>query len=130
MIRSFILRESQDADFYQEIDIVGDDDEVSDAEVYEVRLLKSFEDDEAAVIYCEEQYTLFNGEPPMIESGDYAKFHPVGRIAEVDIDDDLQCGIVVNEASDADEYLVIVRHDYFAAYSLASFSMCRKPDSS
>lgn len=160
MLRSFLLRQIQDIDYYREINILTENEaeEINDAEVcdiefelssgdganydvfqlsldicsHEIRLLKSFEHAEAALIYCEEQYTLFNGKPPMIESDDYAKFnlYPMGKIAEVDINDDMECKIVVNGASDADEYLVIISHDYFAAYALAGFSMWRKPTSS
>ncbi len=98
---------------------------------HELKLLRSFADDEAAAIYCEQQYTLFNGQPPMVEDGDGPNYHPKAKTVEVDIDDGMECdvrnGSDEEVDSDAYDYLVIINHETFEAYSLHPFCLWRPP---
>jgi hypothetical protein len=73
-------------------------------------------------MYCEQQFTVFNGQPPLLEAGEDSNYRPKGKVAQVDIDDDTKYDIPDTD-DDSYQYLVIINHNYFEAYPLHPFSL-------
>lgn len=154
MLREFIVEHHECPEYGPRLYIITETEVTDDNETYEVefelstydnskydvfylclglggyhmsKFMKSFDDDEAALIYCEQQYTLFNGTPPKLEDGVYQNFHIKGKLAEVEVPDEMKVDFDLDDECESHEYLVIINKDSFEAYSLEESAIWQAP---